>query len=101
MDSIDQEDPQAGEILPPMLLEACWEALMDEHVKYETCAEDRAFKAGMIHCFEALQPHMQAALPYYEARIRDTRLGRADERLVMALAQYQELANYQRGERNV
>ncbi len=94
-DSNDMEDPQAGEVLPPMLLEAWWEALVGEHVKYETRAEDRAFKDGMVCCYETLHPFLDAALPCVEAMARDTRLRKADEKLLLLSAILKELVEYE------
>jgi hypothetical protein len=48
----------------------------------------------MEMCFELLQPLMQAALPYFEAGVRDTRSGQADAGKLAELAQFKEIAEY-------
>ena len=70
----DMEDPQAGEILPPMLYELFW----NEAISFNGELQVLHFKAGMECVYHALKPLMQAALPYYEAGVKDTRLGQAD-----------------------
>ena len=86
-DPNDMEDPQAGEILPPILYDLFW----NDAISFNGELQVLHFKAGMECVYQALLPRMQAALPYYEAGVRDTRLGQADESVVRALAEYKEL----------
>ena len=105
-DHNDMEDPQAGEILPPMLYEAWWAFSMDAQSRAERLNKDAEFvrllsvhtkiaKVGMEMCFELLQPLMQAALPYFEAGLCDTRTGQADAGKLAELAKYKEIVCYE------
>ena len=91
-DPNDMEDPQAGEILPPMLYEAYWENRVSDGGVYSNY--DRAFKDGMEFALQQLKPLMQAALPYYEAGVCDTRTGQADSGKLAELERYKEIAEY-------
>ena len=104
-DPNDMEDPQAGEVLPPMLYEAWWAFSMDAQSRAERLNKNAEFvrllsvntkitKVGMEMCFELLQPLMQAALPYFEAGVMDTRVGQADANLVRLLDEFKEIATY-------
>lgn len=55
---------------------------------------DGLIKLGMELAWYQLKPHLTAALPYFEAGVRDTRLKPADGSLVLALAAYTEIATY-------
>ena len=97
-DPNDMEDPQAGEILPPLLLDD-WYAFCMECKglgQLQSQAIDGAIKLGYELAWQQLKQLMQAALPYFEAGVRDTRLKQADANLVRVLAEYKEIANYQR-----
>lgn len=91
-DPNDMEDPQHGEILPPMLLDAYWENRASDGGVYSNY--DRAFKDGMEFALELHKPLMQAALPYYEAGVCDTRSVQADAGKLAELARYKEIAEY-------
>jgi len=92
-DPNNMEDPQAGEILPPMLYEAWWACVAQNDS--ESVYEDELVKRGMECACAALKPLMQAALPYFEAGVRDTRMGPADAGKLAELAAYQEVATYE------
>ena len=92
-DPNDMEDPQAGEILPPMLYEAWWENCLCD---IEICESNRIFRRGMEFAYKQLKPLMQAALPYYEAGVHDTRSGQADAGKLAELAWYKEIAEYEK-----
>ncbi len=97
-DPNDMEDPQVGEVLPPMLLEAYWTdvmAITSEERDCDVVDADRYIKHGVELCFKTLLPHMQAALPYYEAGVKDTRIGQADAGKLAELAVYKELVEYE------
>ena len=93
IEPVDQEATQSGEILPPMLYDLYWNDCMSIYTR--NAGEDRAFKAGMELAWQQLKPLMQAALPYFEAGVRDTRLAQADANLVRLLAEYKEIASYE------
>ena len=106
-DPNDMEDPQAGEVLPPMLYEAWWAFSMDAQSRAEHLNKDAEFvrllsvntkiaKVGMEMCFELLQPLMQAALPYFEAGVCDTRTGQADAGKLAELAQFKGIVEYEK-----
>lgn len=79
-DQNDMEDPQAGEILPPALYED-WFAFCTECKglwQLQDPALDGLIKLGYELAWQQLKPHFKAALPYFEAGVRDTRLGQAD-----------------------
>jgi hypothetical protein len=88
-DPNDMEDPQAGEILPPMLLELFWQGALT----FNGDLHDQHFKAGMECTYKALLPLLKFALPYCEAGLRDTRIAQADGKLLMELAQFKGLVN--------
>lgn len=93
-DHNDMEDPQRGEILPPMLLEDCWENRVSDGGVYSNY--DRAFKDGMEFAWQQLKPLMQAALPYFEAGVHDTRSGQADAGKLAELAQFKGIVEYEK-----
>lgn len=92
-DPNDMEDPQAGEILPPMLLDAYWENRVSDGGIYSNY--DRAFKDGMEFCFQLLMPYLKAVLPHYEAGVKDTRLEPADAGKLAELAKFKEVVCYE------
>ena len=95
-DPTDMEDPQAGEVLPPMLLEA-WYAFCIECsglLQHRNPALADLIKFGMELSYQQLKPYMQAALPHYEAGVRDTRMRPADAGKLAELARYKEIAEY-------
>jgi len=55
---------------------------------------DKFVKVGMELAWQQLKPLMQAALPYYEAGVCDTRLGPADAVKLAELSAFQEIVNY-------
>lgn len=89
-DPNDMEDPQAGEILPPMLYDLFWERAISFNGELKVLH----FKAGMECVYQALKPLMQAALPYFEAGVHDTRSGQVDAGKLAELARYKEIAEY-------
>ena len=89
-DPNDMEDPQSGEILPPMLYDLFWSYCLSVHGEVYALS----VKAGMELAWKQLKPLMQAALLYFEAGVRDTRLAQADANLVRLLAEYKEIATY-------
>lgn len=90
------EDPQAGEILPPMLYEDWFiNCLARVPVGEQDILYDAYVKLGMELAYQYLQPYLKAALPYYEAGLRDTRMGQADAGKLAELARYKELATYE------
>ena len=98
LDDNDMEDPQAGEILPPMLLES-WYAICLECSDMGYNQDDMMLhygliKIGMEAAFLQLKPYMQAALPHYEAGLRDTRMEQADGQKLAELAAFKELVTY-------
>jgi hypothetical protein len=54
------------------------------------------FKRGMECCYKLLLPYIKAALPYFEAGVRDTRSGKADAGKLAELARYKEIAEYEK-----
>ena len=89
-DPNDMEDPQAGEILPPMLYDLFWERAISFNGELKVLH----FKAGMECVYQALKPLMQAALPYFEAGVCDTRTGQADAGKLAELERYKGIVNY-------
>ena len=89
----DQEDPQSGEILPPMLLEDWYADRIGRGgiITSDQATDDALVKYGMQRACELFRPYLKAALPYYEAGVRDTRIEQADASVVRALAEYKEL----------
>lgn len=55
---------------------------------------DKFVKVGMELAWQQLKPLMQAALPYFEAGVMDTRVGQADANLVRLLDEFKEIATY-------
>ena len=96
-DPNDMEDPQAGEILPPMLYEVWWAMAMRVKPRGQTqnSACDKMIKQGMELAYQQLKPLMQAALPHYEAGVKDTMFGQADAGKLAELATFKEIANYE------
>ena len=90
-DPTDMEDPQAGEILPPMLYDLFWERAISFNGELKVLH----FKAGMECVYKALKPLMQAALPYFEAGVCDTMKGQADEGKLAELERYKGIAEYE------
>jgi hypothetical protein len=90
----DPEDPQAGEILPPMLLDRYWMDCMSWPGDRRSQSENVVFKQGMELAYEQLKPHLKAALPCVEAIARDTRLKEADGGLLLLSATLKELVEY-------
>ena len=90
-DPNDMEDPQFGEILPPMLYDLFW----NEAISFNGELKVLHFKAGMECVYQALKPLMQAAMPYYEAGVMDTRTGQTDAGKLAELAMFKEIANYE------
>lgn len=90
-DPNDMEDPQFGEILPPMLYDLFW----NEAISFNGELKVLHFKAGMECVYQALLPYLKAALPYYEAGVHDTRSGQADAGKLAKLAMFKEIANYE------
>ncbi len=99
-DPNDMEDPQAGEILPPILLEAWYViCLGNENLSQDSSVNesvDRLIKIGMELAYQQLKPLMQAALPYYEAGVKDTRIEPADAGKLAELAAFKELVAYKK-----
>ena len=91
-DHNDMEDPQAGEILPPMLYDLFW----NEAISFNGELKVLHFKEGMECVYQALKPIMQAALPYFEAGVHDTRSGQADAGKLAELDAFKELVTYGR-----
>ena len=89
-DPNDMEDPQAGEVLPPMLYDLFW----NEAISFNGELKVLHFKAGMECVYKALKPLMQAALPHYEAGVMDTRTGQVDAGKLAELAQFKEIVEY-------
>ncbi len=96
-DPNDMEDPQVGEVLPPMLYEALWEDAMEQWQRGNAndSVRGKAVKIGMELCFKLLLPYLKAALPCVEAMARDTRLKEADGALLVLAAQIKELTVYE------
>ena len=86
----DMEDPQSGEILPPMLYDLFW----DEAISFNGELKVLHFKAGMECVYQALLPYLKSALPYYEAGVHDTRSGQVDAGKLAELATFKEIAEY-------
>ena len=96
-DPNDMEDPQAGEILPPILYEAWWsEDTVISGSQGGIAMEGMGFKRGMEFCFVKLLPLLKAALPYYEAGVMDTRTGQADAGKLAELAQFKGIVEYEK-----
>ena len=95
-DPNDMEDPQAGEVLPPMLYEVWWAMAMRVKPRGQTqnSACDKMIKQGMELAYQQLKPLMQAALPYFEAGVCDTRTGQADAGKLAELERYKGIVNY-------
>ncbi len=96
-DHNDMEDPQAGEVLPPMLLENWYAFCLESKSQGE---HDAAFihsvlKIGMEIAWKSLHPYLKAALPYFEAGVCDTRSGQADAGKLAELATFKEIANHE------
>lgn len=89
-DHKDMEDPQAGEILPPMLYDLFW----NDAISFNGELQVLHFKAGMECTYQALKPYLRAALPHYEAGLRDTRLGQADAGKLAELEKFKEIAEH-------
>jgi len=94
-DPNDMEDPQASEILPPMLLEDWYADRIERGGVITNKIDDALVKYGMQRSYELLLPLMQAALPYYEAGLCDTRMGPADAGKLKESAAYKEIACYE------
>ena len=90
-DPNDMEDPQFGEILPPMLYDLFW----NEAISFNGELKVLHFKAGMECVYQAILPYLKAALPYYEAGVMDTRSGQVDAGKLAELATFKEIANYE------
>jgi hypothetical protein len=95
-DPNDMEDPQAGEVLPPMLHDLFWERA----ISFDGELKVLHFKAGMECVYQALKPLMQAALPHYEAGLPDTRVGQENGQKLGDLAQFKEIVEYGNGVMN-
>ena len=91
-DHNDMEDPQAGEVLPPMLYDLFWERAISFNGELKVLH----FKAGMECVYKALKPLMQAALPYFEAGLCDTRTVQADAGKLAELAQFKGIVEYEK-----
>ena len=91
-DPNDMEDPQAGEVLPPMLYDLFWERAISFNGELKVLH----FKAGMECVYQALLPYLKAALPYFEAGVCDTRTGQADAGKLAELERYKGIVEYEK-----
>ena len=93
----DMEDPQAGEVLPPMLLENWYAFCLESESQNKNNAAciNSVLKIGMEIAWKSLHPYLKAALPYFEAGVCDTRSGQADAGKLAELAMFKEIANYE------